>query len=359
MSKVDKIIIEGFKSIKKVELPLMRLNVLVGANGAGKSNFVSVFRLLNKIVDQDLQSYVVSAGGANKLLHFGQKQTSIIRIRINFSPNAYECNLIPTSDDRLLFASETGFFTGDYVANRPVLLASTGQPETGLHRSTAQIATYVRRYMSDWKVYHFHDTSDQAEVKKTCRVADSTFLRPNASNLAARLFFLKRFQQSSFDKILHTVQLIAPFLQDFILEPSGENREYIRLQWKHRGTDAYFDASDLSDGTLRFICLATLLLQPSLPSVILLDEPELGLHPHAISLLVDLFRTASVRAQIVASTQSVTLINQLAPEDVIAVDRDGDVSVFNRLTPSQLKPWLEEYALGDVWEKNVFGAAPQ
>jgi len=142
------------------------------------------------------------------------------------------------------------------------------------------------------------------------------------------------------------------------LESERDNPQSIRLRWKHRGSDDTFDASDFSDGTLRFICLTTLLLQPRLPTIILLDEPELGLHPYALHLLAGMMRAASANTQIIASTQSVTLANQFSCEDLIIVDRVNDASQFRRLDEQELADWLDEYSIGELWEKNIIGGAP-
>ena len=150
----------------------------------------------------------------------------------------------------------------------------------------------------------------------------------------------------------------SPFFENFVLAPSKLNPEKIRLEWKEKGSDEYFNASALSDGTLRFICLATLLLQPSLPSAVLIDEPELGLHPAAITLLAELLRSTSKCSQVIVSTQSVTLVNQLAPEEVVVVEHKDDTSSFQRLAEEQLKDWVGDYGLGELWEKNLVGGRP-
>jgi len=166
------------------------------------------------------------------------------------------------------------------------------------------------------------------------------------------------FNPKAYKQIVKTVQRVAPFFQDFILEPERYNTETIKLKWKHKGTDDYFDANDLSDGTLRFILLTTLLLQPNLPTIILLDEPELGLHPFALKLLASMFRKASRKTQIIASTQSVTLADEFNIEDLIVVDRVDNHSEFKRLNPKDYEQWLEEYSLGDIWQKNLIGGVP-
>ena len=151
---------------------------------------------------------------------------------------------------------------------------------------------------------------------------------------------------------------IAPFFEEFRLAPSKLNENKIRLEWKEKGSDAYFNASSLSDGTLRFICLATLLLQPQLPAVVLLDEPELGLHPAAVTLLADLLGSAATRTQVIVATHSVTLVNQFEPDSVWTVDREDNQSVFRHLSQTDMSAWLNDYGLGELWEKNVLGARP-
>jgi predicted ATPase len=219
-------------------------------------------------------------------------------------------------------------------------------------------ARWMLERLQGWRVYHFHDTSASAMVKQTGDVGDNEALRPDASNLAAFLFLLRTKHPESYRRIVSTIRLVAPFFDDFRLRPSPFNEQKIQLEWSERSSDAYFNAHALSDGTLRFICLATLLLQPNLPSLILIDEPELGLHPYAIQVLAGLVRSASEKTQVILSTQSVSLVNQFAPEDLVVVDRNKGESVFRRLSPEDMKDWLEGYSLGELWEKNVFGGRP-
>ena len=192
----------------------------------------------------------------------------------------------------------------------------------------------------------------------TADVEDNEFLRPQAENLAAFLYWMREKHPDHYRNVVETVRQIAPFFDDFRLQPSRLNESKIRLEWRERGSDAYLNAHALSDGTLRFICLATLLLQPHLPVLILLDEPELGLHPAAITLLADLLSSASERTQVMAATQSVTLVNRLRPEDVWTVDRTEGPTTFQHLISEDMSQWLDNYSLGELWEMNVLGARP-
>jgi predicted ATPase len=227
------------------------------------------------------------------------------------------------------------------------------------NNSNTTIADYVIHAVHSWKVYHFHDTSSGAKVKQKGDINDNRSFRSDASNLAAFLYLLKETKNNYYQKIVATIRIVAPFFDDFVLRPDPHNLEKIQLEWKEKGSDTYFNSHVLSDGTLRFMCLATLLLQPELPSTIIIDEPELGLHPYAITILASLIRSAATKTQVIVSTQSVPLVNQFEPKDIIVVDRIESQSTFTRLEKTDLINWLDDYGLGDLWEKNLFGGRPQ
>jgi predicted ATPase len=367
---LKRIEIEGFKSIRKMdELKLRPLNILIGANGAGKSNFISVFQFLNQIVNENLQNFVRASGGAEALLYFGQKVTTEIVINLDFGRNGYEVKLTPTTTDNLFFAKERCwyYFESQYSSepyHQHFVELGQGHEETRLleeaRKYPDKIASYVLKHLKSWTIYHFHDTSGSAKLKLTGDINDNATLKSDASNLAAFLYLLREKHWGHYDKIVKTIRLAAPFFDDFILRPSPLNPEKIQLEWREKGSDAYFNVNSLSDGTLRFICLTTLLLQPKsmLPSTILIDEPELGLHPHALILLAGLLQSAATKTQVIVSTQSVPLVNQFSPEDIIVVDREDGQSVFKSQTIEGLESWLEEYGLGDLWEKSLIGGTP-
>jgi predicted ATPase len=275
--------------------------------------------------------------------------------------NGYETYLEPDADDALIFRGESALFYGHGVNEKPYdHPLGSAQRETNLP-GKPKTPQDVLAMMKTWRVYHFHDTSESARVKQTGDLNDNAVLRTDAENLAAFLYMpicrINVFRKN-YDQIVDAARLVAPFFRNFSLRPDALNPSKIRLEWTERASDAYLNAHALSDGTLRFMCLATLLLQPKLPATILIDEPELGLHPSAIKTLTELFRLAASKTQLVASTQSVPLVNQLSPEEVIVVDRTDDRSEFRRLTPAEIAAWLDEYALGDLWEKNVLGGRP-
>jgi predicted ATPase len=366
MPELNAITIRGFKSIAAVEkLKLGAVNVLIGSNGSGKSNFIGVFAFLNAIRNGQLQDYVARAGGADRLLHFGSRTTPAIVLHVYFrgDTNQYQIVLGATETDQLFPDSEYVYFWDkERFPDSPYKerLASRGLEAGISDPNSSGTAYYVRRCLASWRLYHFHDTSATSPMKKMGNINDNRFLRPDGSNLAAFLYLLQQKHASVYSLIRRTVQRVAPFFDDFLLEPLRLNPDKIRLEWRHKGSDAYFDAASLSDGTLRFIAMATLLLQPEeyRPSVILVDEPELGLHPYAITLLASLVKQVSHTTQVILSTQSPLLLDHFHPEDVLVAERVNGSTQFTRLDADRLATWLEEYSLGQLWEKNELGGRP-
>lgn len=361
---IRKIIIKNYKSIYDVEIELTSLNVLIGANGAGKSNFISFFEFLNNIYNQNLQSYCTANGGAENILYYGSKESNSIFCRIFFEDiNFYEFRLLPSQTNNFYFDYETTGFNRNYrdKTKMPDWHSESwirGKIESILKDGGKTRYIYFISHFNSYKVFHFHDTSKTARVKKNCNIDDNSFLREDASNLAAYLYLLKEKYPNNYKLIERTVKSVAPFFKEFDLKPLALNPNSIKLEWKEEGSDIYFDANNFSDGTLRFICLTTLLLQPNLPKTIIIDEPELGLHPFAVNKLAGLIKSASKKTQIIISTQSINLLENFGVGDVIVVDRDEKQSSFKRLSEDYLKDWLDDYTLGELWDKNIIGGKP-
>lgn len=362
---LDWISVAGFRSLRRIDrLALRPVNVLIGANGSGKSNFVEVFSFLHAVRDGRMREYVRRCGGAARLLHFGPETTSELEFRVSLhgERHEYRLELAAGRTDDLYIVTETALFRDENAYDRPYeqpLASANG--EAGISDSALTgVPHSVREELDGWRIHHFHNTSPNAPLRKTANLHDRHFLRADGGNLPAFLYSLRESHPTSYAMILKTVRLAVPFLQDLELRPFGEAGDAIRLQWTHRDSDLLFDVSALSDGTLRFIALATLFLQPRAlrPNLILLDEPELGLHPTAIGLLADLVRAASTDSQVILSTQSAIFLDHFEPEDLLVSERNDGQTSLRRIEADALKVWLEDHSLGQLWEKNYLGGRP-
>lgn len=370
---LDSLEVEGYRSIRSAEIHLGPINVLIGANGSGKSNLVGLFGLLADLAEGRLQLHVARQGGANAVFHFGTKRTSELRIALRFGLHGYEAVFVPKAGDTIVFKDEATLAwppastSSDSPRSSPPsrLRLGAGHQETELPWHPISMpdafedSKRILEAMTSWRPFHFHDTGRSAPAKQKHKVDDNRALRAEGDNLAPFLFALRTVAPGAYRRIVEAVRSVAPFFDQFVIEPDVINAGVIQLAWRHTMDDALFTADSLSDGTLRFICLATLLLQPTLPSLVVIDEPELGLHPFAIAQLAALVRAAATKTQVILATQSVTLLDQFDASEVIVADRSNGESTFRRLDESTLAEWKQEYSLGELWLKNVLGGRPR
>jgi predicted ATPase len=371
MNRLAKLTLKGFKSVRRLSgFPLGQTNVLIGANGAGKSNLMSFFRLLNWAVASspgNLQFYVRKIGGANSILFDGAAVTpqveAHLEIETDTGTNEYCIRLFYAAPDTLIFADERFRFTDRELPPREGDWRSlgSGQPEAKLIQVAEmgeQTAGEIQRQLKQLVVYQFHNTSETARIRQRWDIADNRFLKEDAANLAPFLLRLRETEPNAYRRIQETARQIIPFFAEFVLEPVGNS---VLLQWRERHSDVVFGVHQASDGTLRTLALLALLLQPraALPDLLILDEPELGLHPYAINVVAGLLKSAAIHKQLIVATQSMTLIDYFDPEDIIVVERPDRESEFRRLDREQLQEWLQEYSLGELWEKNVLGGRPR
>lgn len=364
--------IHGFKSIKSLDnFSLGPLTVLIGANGAGKSNFVDFFRMVRAMAGNGLQGYIQKNGGADSFFFMGPKYTREIYSHLDFGDNGYKFSLEPTAYGKVLISEEwvnctapntPGMFVSLGTWNDESCLKAYCDNPTGFSGPTllaGGVSDQLFGAISRWAVYHFHDTSLLSPVRRDGSVRDRGELRQEAENLAAFLLYLREKWKDRYTLLRDTIRLIAPFFDDFVLVPESNGKdETVRLEWRQKGSDFPFQPSQFSDGTLRFICLATALQQPNLPTTMVIDEPELGLHPYAISLLANLIESAAEQTQIIVSTQSPLLLDHFQPETVAVVQRQGGETVFDQLDTTALHEWMEEYSISELWRKNVFQGGP-
>jgi len=361
---IHSIKIQNFKSIRETDdIEIKPINVLIGPNGAGKSNFISFFKFMNRLYEQQLQLYIGQHGRAENFLHFGRKKSDFLGGRIVFDndyKNEYKFEMVPDQSGNLIFSTEYSNLTypgaKEVHSNR---ISLGGNAESVIKDDDGFRNKYLESQFQGFKLFHFHDTGFNSKIKQPCSANDYAYLYEDGGNLAAFLYRLSKSFPKYFRLIEKVVESIAPFFDRFYLEPDEINSNQIYLRWLEKGSDQIFNAHNLSDGTLRMIALSTLLLQPKMPDVIIIDEPELGLHPFAINKLAAMLQSASVHSQIIISTQSVNLVNEFSANDVIVVERVDSQTILRRQSEEGLKRWLEDYSLGELWQKNILGGRPQ
>ena len=368
---LDKLTIKGFKSICSLEnFELTDLNVLIGGNGAGKSNFIDFFRLLRAMLElslpnlekSNLKAFIEDGGGSDNFLFNGPKVTRQIEAELHFGQNGYRFKLAPTAEETFIINDEARLYTGftsdcwvDLGSGQTVPELLKDKDKKG-YRGPRSVSSYIYESIASWKIYHFHDTSKLAPMRRLESIEDYAYLRFDAANIAPFLLYLRENNPSAYKQIIESIRLVTPFFDDFILMPNKNDK--VRLQWHQKGSDYPLNPLHLSDGTMRFICLTTALLQPVPPSTIILDEPELGLHPYAIEILAELIQSASHRTQVIVSTQSPALVDCFKVEDIIVVNRKDGTSNFQRLKAEDFTIWFDDYSLGELWRKNIIAGGP-
>ena len=356
---LDKLTIRGFKSIRDLdEFKLKKLNIFVGANGAGKSNFISFFRMLQSVIEGNLSDYVQDNGGIGDLLYNGRKTTKKMEFVTRFGSRGYRFSIKPGAGERFAITDEaryynegsSGWWDLGSSGDSSSLLVKEAKGTSPDSKNSLPVYTAI----GSWKIYHLHDTSLTAPMRHAEIVEDNKSLRYDAANIAPFLLRLRNEKHAFYDEILNACRLVSPYFDDFLLdEQQFGPKTKVALSWKAKGSDYPMQPYHLSDGSVRFICLATALLQPDPPSTIIIDEPELGLHPEAIRLLGELIQDAAKRTQIIVATQSPLLLDQFSIEDVVVVNRKEGQSTFERLKRSDFDQWLNDYSVGELWTKNV------
>lgn len=367
MARISKITISGFKSIERLtDLEPADLNIFIGANGAGKSNLISFFRMLSFMVgnnDGTLQEYIGRRGGAQDLLHEGQLITRDIIASITITndrgDNDFAFRLTYIAGGKLMFSEEKTRFT-------PVNPTRTvrwhnydgGHFESKLLANTQNnAANTILSLLRGIKVYQFHDTSDTSQMKRKWHKDTDRYLREDGGNIATFLYKLQREDGVYYQKILNYIRLVLPFFDDFVFI---EEYDWLLLRWKEKNSTMEFNAAMASDGMLRLIALITLLAQPPkyLLNALFIDEPELGLHPYAIDVIANLLSEASEHCQVFVATQSARLVDNFDPENIIVVDRVGRTSQYRKFEYEELSAWIEDYTMGELWDKNLIGGRP-
>ena len=369
---IESVRIKGFRSLADMEIKdLPQVAVLIGANGSGKSNVIRFFEMMRWMLDmRRLGEFVGRHGGADDQLFGGATATSSIEaeIRVRCEEGAcadYRFALAHTGTDQFVFSDEAYRFTDvggppdapweqiNQTGHREAIVASATNGD-GPRPKTARALVDLLR---DMEVYQFHDTSFHSRLKVSWDVTDFGHLRGDGANLAAVLLLLEREDKPRLDLICRYITLGMPWFDGFRIE---EKYGKVLLRWGMKGVDKTMGAHLTSDGMLRFVALVTLLNLPSelLPDVLLLDEPELGLHPAAVTVIGGMIKGAAVDRQVIVATQSPLLVDRFGLDKILVLSLVDGRTEINRFDPEKYAHWLDEYSTGELWLKNALGGRP-
>ena len=366
-TKLQEVTIKGYKSIafdKPVTLKLGDVSILLGANGAGKSNIISFFRMLSYMMSKSFGKYVEISGTSNALLHYGVKRTRIMSGELKFadkkSIDTYSFSLTNAAPDRLIITEERILWHRNGEEKPYEIALEPNFKESALAESDDPVAKSIFQMLSYCKVYQFHDSSAEGPLRQVCPVETANYLQSHGNNLPSFLLFLRENYKNSYQRIVDYVRDVVPQFQDFYLEPVNG---FVSLRWlDNSATDYRFNAYQFSDGSIRFIALAALLLQPArtMPNVIILDEPELGLHPYAITQLAEMIKDASIHTQIIIATQSKDLVDHfdIGNISVVEMDKETQATSVTHLSDKEYHLWLQKYTVSELWDKNIIGGRP-
>lgn len=374
--------VKGFRSIRDVALELSPINVLIGPNGAGKSSFLAFLKMMPLLRTRSLRTYVGATGGAAAMLHYGPKLTPMMEFRLEFvedqQGSAYSAQLAHAAGDSFVFLDESVSVRSSHEQGWRKHSLGAGHSESLLedlaNDPSQPVVGVVNWWLEQMSFFHFHDTSMNAALRTNASVSRYHYLDSDGGNLAAYLLWLSQADDRgaavAWKRINLLVREVAPFIKRLkptpvgVLDPNSfdittATNASIRLDWIDQN-DAIFGPHQLSDGTLRAIALITALAQPSatLPAVMSIDEPELGLHPSALGVLAGQIRSASTRSQIILATQSPTLLDHFAPDEVLVTENREGATHIQRLDSEQLAEWTAKYKLSELFDMNILGGRP-
>lgn len=367
-SKLKKVVISGFKSIasqQPLTMELENINILLGANGSGKSNIISFFKMLNFMMSGSFQLFVEKAGTGQVFLNYGSKHTPFIKGELCFENtdfyNNYILHLSHAAPDRLIINSEEIVWNQKTRNTPQTVVLPSDFKESALTNNNNTRAKIIRGILANCKVYQFHDSSAESPIRQSSRIEFAEYLQSEGNNLASFLYGLQKNYPTNYYRIITYIRQIFPQFNNFYLEPN--ERGYVMLRWTDVSPNDYVLLPEqFSDGTIRYIALATLLLQPkeTMPNVIIIDEPELGLHPFAIIQLAEMIKEASINTQVIIATQSPGLVDEFEANQITIIERDEDSesTLARKLDEEELSEWLTNYSLSELWNKNVLGGRP-
>ena len=384
MNIFERIRVQGFRRLRDVDLKLRPLNVLIGANGSGKTSLLDVFSLLSASARGELKRSIRDIGGIDSnltvLRDFKGYKThlagfeldrrgcgdQIVTYVISLSPkgNTYQIpeeSLTHTDDTIALFRPYIDKVQGDVIYYEqgdklsPISEFRQDEFESALSQAPRVSRETMAFQASLASVTHYHvlDVSSRAPVRLPQQLREAKLPGQNGEDLAACLYWMRETDPDRFETIEDTLRVAFPSFERLNFPPVAAG--LLAITWKERDVKHPFFMHQLSEGTLRFLWLVTLLYSPGLTEVTLLDEPEVSLHPELLSVLAGCLREASQRTQLIVATHADRLVRFLTPEEVVVLDMEDGATTATRADELDLGAWLSEYTLDQVWQNGRMG----
>ena len=367
LERIESVHIKGFRSLADVRLDrIPNPMVLLGTNGAGKSNVLRFFEMLKEMAHLRLGEFTLRQGGSDDQLFGGARLTQRIEATVFFRTtlgrsrvmfvlqHAHPDQMTITGEQFRSLDPEDSENDAVYLFfDQPVGYESAFVQESGSSTADMRLRK-AAGLLADCAHYQFHDTSDCAPVKTRWDVEDNHRLLGHGGNLASVLLSLQKNEARRFDLICKQIALVVPDFNGF---QNVEHYGKTILRWRSKATGKTIGAHLTSDGSLRCFQLVTLLNLPDalLPRIVLLDEPELGLHPAAVALISQMVKSLAGRRQVIVATQSPHFVDAFGLKEVVVLElRDGRTEA-TKPDPSRFSRLLKDYSTGELWWKGVLG----
>jgi predicted ATPase len=390
---ITSLTIKGYRSLKDVTIPLGPLNVMIGPNGGGKTNIMDVLALLQEAATGSLSDAIDRRGPIRSLLFAGGAKSIEVAVEISLPPGfrralrsgaqktlRYAVTLAPAgggyyvksermwSDDvrkalgfpvfagRGVLARATQTAAKTFLAEHQMTPAelALSRPDSVLSPVARLRLTFLKKVLGRAVcVYGLPDTRTDAPMRQPQVARMESVLKRDSSNLPAVLQLIS--QSDRYEHMYEDIEseLRAGFPQEFrgLKFPSSGGDGRIAMRWREKAfPDRSFDAYEISDGTINFVRLATLLAGSTTPQVVCIDEPEVGLHPRLIRLVAEMLQANAGPRQFIVATHSPALVDKLNPEEVLVVEKTEGATQVRRLDPDDLKHWLDKFSLGELWQ---------
>jgi predicted ATPase len=377
--KINRIKIAGFRRLHAIDLPVRPFMVLIGANGVGKTSFLDALSILSASASGNLNGILSRFGGIANILTRGISEDLSFFVDMavpGYKPLEYELRLAPKGTGyaisrEVLSQQRDGYpepfkhidsTDGDirYYEIEEERLVRPDWEHGPLETSLAQVPKMfrqpeeLRRILATATQYHALDVGPRAPVKMPQPMKPATLPGPDGEDLVPFLYYLREGDRERFDRIVDSLRSAFPDFEELSFPPVAAGM--LAMTWKDRKFNKSIYINELSEGTLRFLWLVSLLQSPNLSTVTMIDEPEVSMHPELLSLLADLMREASKRTQLIVATHSDRFIRFLRPEEVVVMDINEDGSATATWADSlDLDQWLAEYSLDEVWRMGRMG----